>query len=172
MTLRSILSKLQPSRPTPGRVPTALVLDSVPDDKGLKSSLRAVSPTNPILRVLVFPFLICLYVSIYIHNRYKGRPPLFAELRAALLQPEILPSIVGGPAPRLYVYSQSDTLVLAERVEQHVAAAAELGLDVVVEEFDGTAHAAHMHSDPKRYWSAVHGMWMGAVAQLGGMASG
>jgi hypothetical protein len=172
MTLRDILSKLQPSNPTPERAPTALVLDSVPDDKGLKSSLCAVSPTNPILRVLVFPFLICLYVTIYIHNRYKGRPPLFAELRAALLQTDVIPSIVAGAAPRLYVYSQSDTLVLAECVERHITAAAQLGLDVAVEEFEGTGHAAHMHSDPERYWSAVHNLWMGAVARLGNMTSG
>jgi len=167
MTLRNILSQLQLSSPSPGRAPTALVLDSVPDDKGLKSSLRAVSPTNPILRVLVFPFLVCLYVSIYIYNRFTGRRPLFAELREALLQPDILPSISSGAAPRLYVYSQSDTLVLAERVEQHIAAAAQLRLDVAVEEFEGTTHAAHMHSDPKRYWSAVHSMWIGAVSRLG-----
>jgi hypothetical protein len=174
MTLRNILSESKPqlSSLTPGRAPTALVLDSAPDDKGLRSSLRAVAPTNPILRILVFPFLICLYVSIYIHNRYKGRPPLFAELRAALLQPDILPSIVAGAAPRLYVYSRSDTLVFAERVEQHIAVAAQLGLDVAVEEFEGTGHAAHMHSDPKRYWSAVHSMWMSAAAQPGSMASG
>jgi len=38
MTLRNILSELQLSSPTTGRAPTALVLDSVPDDKGLKSS--------------------------------------------------------------------------------------------------------------------------------------
>jgi len=171
MTLRNILSILQLSNPALGRAPTALVLDSVPDDKGLKSSLRAVSPANPILRVLVFPFLICIYVSIYIHNRYIGRKPLFVELRAALLQPEILPSIAPGAAPRLYVYSQSDTLVLAERVQQHIAAALQLGLEVAVEEFSDTGHAAHMHSDPQRYWSAVHGMWMGAVARLGTVAS-
>ena len=167
MTLRNILSKLQPPIPSPRRAPTALVLDSVPDDKGLRSSLRAVSPTNPILRLLVFPFLICLYVAIYIHNRYKGRRPLFAELRAALLQPEILPSIVSGAAPRLYVYSQSDTLVHAERVEQHISAAAQLGLNVAIEEFEGTGHAAHMQSDPKRYWSAMQAMWIGAVAHRG-----
>jgi hypothetical protein len=167
MTLRNMLSKLQLSSHTPNRTPTALVLDSVPDDKGLKSSLRAISPTNPILGILVFPVLICLYVSIYIHNRFKGRRPLFADLRAALLQPDILPSIVSGAAPRLYVYSQSDPLVLAERVEQHIAAAAQLGLDVAVEEFEGTGHAAHMHSDPKRYWNAVHSMWTCAIAQLG-----
>jgi len=167
MTLRNILSRLQPPIPAPRRVPTALVLDSVPDDKGLRSSLRAVSPTNPVLRLIVLPFLVCLYVVIYIHNRYKGRPPLFAELRAALLQPELLPSIVSGAAPRLYVYSQSDPLVQAERVEQHISAAAQLGLNVAVEEFEGTGHAAHMHSDPKRYWGALQSMWMGAVAHRG-----
>lgn len=169
MTLRNVLSKLQLSGSAGGQAPTALILDSVPDDKGLKSSLRAVSPTNPVLRVLVFPFLMCLYVSIYIHNRLTGRQPLFDELRMALLQPQILPSVVSGTAPRLYVYSQSDTLVLSERVEQHIAAAAQLGLDVAVEEFEGTGHAAHMQSDPGRYWSAVHSMWMGAVDQLGTM---
>jgi len=167
MTLRNILSKLQPPILPPRRAPTALVLDSVPDDKGLRSSLRAVSPTNPVLRLFVFPFLICLYVAIYIHNRYEGRPPLFAELRAALLQPEILPSIVSGAAPRLYVYSQSDALVHAERVEQHISAAAQLGLNVAVEEFEGSGHAAHMHSDPNRYWGAVQTMWTGAVAHRG-----
>jgi alpha-beta hydrolase superfamily lysophospholipase len=77
-----------------------------------------------------------------------------------------LPSIVTGAAPRLYVYSQSDPLVLATRVEQHIATAAQLGLDVAIEEFEGTGHAAHMHSDPERYWTAVHSMWMGAVARL------
>lgn len=171
MTLRKILAKCQPSGSAPERAPTALILDSVPDDKGLKSSLRAVSPTNPILRVLVFPFLVCLYFAIYLYNRLMGRPPLFAELRAALLQPEILPSVVAGTAPRLYVYSQSDSLVLATRVEQHIAAAAQLGLDVAVEEFEGTGHAAHMLSDPERYWSAVHSMWTGAVARRGSRAS-
>ncbi|KAH9983362.1 hypothetical protein BJV74DRAFT_850703 [Russula compacta] len=169
MTLRNVLSKLQLSGSPGSQAPTALILDSVPDDKGLKSSLRAVSPTNPVLRVLVFPFLMCLYVSIYIYNRLTGRQPLFDELRMALLQPQILPSIVSGTAPRLYVYSQSDKLVLAERVEQHIAAAAQLGLDVAVEEFEGTGHAAHMQSDPGRYWSAVHSTWMGAVDQLGNM---
>ncbi len=171
MTLRKILANFQLSSSAPERAPTALILDSVPDDKGLKSSLRAVSPTNPILRVLVFPFLVCLYFAIYLYNRLMGRPPLFAELRAALLQPEILPSVVAGPAPRLYVYSQSDTLVLATRVEQHIAAAAQLGLDVAVEEFEGTGHAAHMHSNPERYWSAVHSMWTGAVARRRSKAS-
>lgn len=96
-----------------------------------------------------------------------GRPPLFDELRAALLRPEILPSVVAGPAPRLYVYSQSDPLVHAARVEQHISAAAQLGLDVAVEEFEGTSHAVHMHSDPERYWGAVHRMWMGAVTRRG-----
>ncbi|KAI0297494.1 hypothetical protein B0F90DRAFT_1738871 [Multifurca ochricompacta] len=171
MTLRKVLSNLQLSTPPADRAPTALILDSVPDDKGLKSSLRAVSPTNPILRVLVFPFLFCLYVSIFIHNRFTGRLPLFAELRVALLQAEILPFIVTGGAPRLYVYSQSDPLVLATRVEQHIAAAAQLGLDVAVEEFEGTSHAAHMHSDPERYWSAVHSMWVGAVARMSNTVS-
>ena len=166
MTLRKILAK-SPSSLAPERVPTALILDSVPDDKGLKSSLRAISPTNPILRLLAFPSIICLFVIIYLHNRLMGRPPLFDELRAALLRPEILPSVVAGPAPRLYVYSQSDPLVHAARVEQHIAAAAQLGLDVAVEEFEGTSHAVHMHSDPERYWGAVHRMWMGAVTRRG-----
>ena len=169
MTLRKILTNFQlsESSPAPGRAPTALILDSVPDDKGLKSSLRAISPMNPILRVLAFPFIICLFAAIYIYNRSKGRPPLFDELRAALLQPEILPSVVAGPSPRLYVYSQEDPLVAASRVEQHIAAAAQLGLDVAVEEFEGTGHAVHMHSDPERYWNAVHNMWMGEVARRG-----
>ena len=103
MTLRNILSKLQPPIPALGRTPTALVLDSVPDDMGLRSSLRAVPPTNPIHRLLVFPSLICLYVAIYIYSRYQGPRPLFAELCAALLQLEILPSIISGASPRLYV---------------------------------------------------------------------
>lgn len=167
MTLRKMLLKVQPSDSAPERAPTALILDSVPDDKGLKSSLRAVSPTNPVLRILVFPFLIGLYIAIYIYNRFMGRAPLFVELRAALLQPEILPSVAAGPAPRLYVYSQSDPLVLSSRVEQHISAAAQLGLDVAVEEFRGTGHAVHMQSDPERYWNAVHSMWMGAVARYG-----
>ena len=165
MTLRKMLQKSQLSSAAPEKAPTALILDSVPDDKGLKSSLRAVSPTNPILRILVFPFLIGLYIAIYLYNRFMGRPPLFVELRAALLQPEILPSVAVGPAPRLYVYSQSDPLVLSSRVEQHISAAAQLGLDVAVEEFEGTGHAVHMLKDPERYWGAVHSMWMGAVAR-------
>jgi hypothetical protein len=167
MTLRKLLLKSQLPDSVPERAPTALILDSVPDDKGLRSSLRAVSPTNPVLRILVFPYLICLYIAIYFYNRIMGRAPLFVELRAALLQPEILPSVAAGPAPRLYVYSQSDPLVLASRVEQHISAAAQLGLDVAMEEFEGTGHAVHMLSDPERYWSAVHSMWMGAVARSG-----
>ncbi|KAI0247783.1 hypothetical protein BJV78DRAFT_1276788 [Lactifluus subvellereus] len=155
MTLRKMLSNLQLTSPTPAQAPTALILDSVPDDKGLRSSLRAVSPGNLVLRVLVFPFLIWLYISIYLYNRLTGRPPLFVELRTALLQPDILPSIVAGAAPRLATHHYC----------------CQLGLDVAVEEFEGTGHAAHMHSDPERYWTAVHSMWMGAVARLGTSAS-
>jgi len=110
----------------------------------------------------------CTPLCVYLHyNRYTGRRPLFAELREAVLQPDIPPSISSGAAPRLYVYSQSNTLVLAERVEKHIAAAAQLRLDVAVEEFEGTGHAAYMNSDPKRYWSAVHSVWVGAVVRLG-----
>ncbi|KAH9963511.1 hypothetical protein BC827DRAFT_114939 [Russula dissimulans] len=84
---------------------------------------------------------------------WPAAAPRLAELREALLQPDILPSIGSGAAPRLHVYSQRDTLVLAEHVEQHITAAAQLRLDVTVEEFEGTGHATHhdMHSDPKRY---------------------
>jgi hypothetical protein len=171
MTLRKLLSKLQPSDSILDQAPTALILDSVPDDKGLKSSLRAVSPKNVALRLLVFPFFVCLYIAFYTHNRLTGRPPLFIELRTAPLLPDILPSIVPGAAPRLYVYSQSDPLASASRIEQHITTAAQVGLDVAVEEFQGTGHAAHMHSDPERYWNAVHGLWMGAVARLGETSS-
>jgi len=108
MTLRKMLLNSQSPNSVPEPVPTALILDSVPDDKGLRSSLRAVSPTNPVLRILVFPYLICLYIAIYLYNRIMGRAPLFVELRAALLQPENFALCGFWPCP-------APVRVLAER---------------------------------------------------------
>lgn len=58
-------------------------------------------------------------------------------------------------------------------MEAHAVAASDLGVDVTLEEFKGTAHVSHIRTEEnaKRYWGAVEALWKKAVAVEGGEES-
>lgn len=52
--------------------------------------------------------------------------------------------------PRLYIYSDTDELVSAHWVDEHVADAKQKGVDVSVEKYGTSAHVSHARTDGKR----------------------
>lgn len=73
-----------------------------------------------------------------------------------------------GEVGRVYVYSRADRLVDWRDVEEHAARAREGGFEEVrLEEFEGTAHVAHVRGDEGRYWGVVREAWDRAVAKGG-----
>jgi hypothetical protein len=63
--------------------------------------------------------------------------------------------------PRLYLYSTSDTLVFPSDVEGHGKEAADKGVQVYKERFEGTPHVGHARdpTNAARYWKAVDTLW-------------
>ncbi|EEB97368.1 hypothetical protein MPER_03326, partial [Moniliophthora perniciosa FA553] len=66
------------------------------------------------------------------------------------------------PTPRLYAYSDTDEVVAHESVEEHLEGIRTI-LNVRAERFTGSRHVSHAKKDPKRYWSAVEGLWNEAL---------
>lgn len=170
MTLRKVLAKL-PATPNGSSVkatPVALILDSVPGDDGLSSSISSMALANPILHLLSIAPIAFIYAIYSAVNSLGGHPPIFDELRSTLNAPILLPSVQDSrsPAavPRLYIYSDSDKIIAASKVVAHLEVAVSKGYDVTVEKFQNTAHVSHARSDPDRYWSAVNRLWVKAVA--------
>jgi len=75
-----------------------------------------------------------------------------------LNQSDLLPWI-GNHTKRLYVYSESDTVVPASMVKDHLGEARQKGLDVSELVFKDTSHALHAHKYPERYWTEVLRTW-------------
>ncbi|KAH9951563.1 hypothetical protein B0H21DRAFT_818012 [Amylocystis lapponica] len=168
MTLRKVLAKLPPPD-APTTAPTALILDSVPGDGGLTSTIDAIGPKG-LLGYLMFPAICAAYGVFVAANALGGHPPIFDELRSTLNEPVLLPSISGPETPRLYLYSSADKTVHARWVEVHIAEAQAKGFDVAVEKFT-SPHVAHARSDPERYWGAVKSVWEKAVSGSAGASS-
>ncbi|EIM84218.1 uncharacterized protein STEHIDRAFT_61492, partial [Stereum hirsutum FP-91666 SS1] len=171
MTLRKLLSKLEASRTGASssiKAPTAMILDSVPGDKGLRSAIASSTPSNPLFRVLSIPPVVILYALFYVMNACGGNPAFYPDLRASLNSPVLLPSVTitadSKDIPRLYVYSHKDKMSLASDIARHVADAESKGFDVSVEIYGKTAHVSHARSDPDRYWGAIRDIWSKALA--------
>lgn len=56
---------------------------------------------------------------------------------------------------RVYVFSETDSIVPHDAVRLRSREAREKGWDVVLEEFRGSRHVAHALSDKERYWKIV-----------------
>ncbi|KZT02018.1 uncharacterized protein LAESUDRAFT_730731 [Laetiporus sulphureus 93-53] len=175
MTLRKVLRKMPVSQdPTVhcSETPTALVLDSTPGDNGLESSITSMAPSNPILHLLAVPPIAALYSIFYMMNSLRGNSPIFQELRTTLNSPDLLPSITSPlnpkETPRLYVYSERDSITAAPKVAAHIQESVLKGFDVDVEKFLDTQHISHARRDPKRYWGSVQRLWAKAVAAAAG----
>lgn len=63
-------------------------------------------------------------------------------------------------ARRLYLYGKDDDLIFWKDIEQHAAAARNVGYSVDCVTFEGSGHVAHMRLSPARYWSAIRESWL------------
>ncbi len=82
-------------------------------------------------------------------------------------EPHNVHSIYGGnrrEVRRAYLYSRGDKIIPAEDVEEHAAEATRNGFTVAsMAEFPGSAHVAHLRTDPARYWLTVRDAWTGVT---------
>jgi hypothetical protein len=60
-----------------------------------------------------------------------------------------------GSTPRLYLYSENDTVIAPSDIAGHADEAAGLGLEVKREVYEDAIHCALPLVDAKRYWSAI-----------------
>ncbi|EPE09290.1 hypothetical protein F503_07066 [Ophiostoma piceae UAMH 11346] len=67
---------------------------------------------------------------------------------------------------RAYIYSHDDKMILATDTEIHASEARSRGFTVAqMAEFKGSAHVAHLRSDPVRYWQVVRDAFQGVGQQ-------
>ncbi|KAI0044286.1 DUF829-domain-containing protein [Auriscalpium vulgare] len=158
--LATLSQALAPSATPAAHIPCALVLDSTPGRSTRRIAVRAytIQIQPALLRYLAIAFFSCLYyVMAFIEVVLRTEPPIeFA--RRVLGSPAFLPW-TDVATPRLYVYSNVDELVPSDAVENHADEAEASGVSVHRLPFEGTAHVAHMRSDPDRYWGAIKQLW-------------
>lgn len=75
------------------------------------------------------------------------------------LVPALLPQAMAGwrevgVAPRLYLYSQADSIIPASDIEAAIAADRKRGLGVSAVCFSGSEHVAHYREHPEQYATA------------------
>ncbi|OMP84217.1 Transmembrane protein 53 [Diplodia seriata] len=141
--------------PLPAR---SIIYDSAPGRSRFAQGLAAMSlslPPSPFIRlplqlVLAVLLVLCFHV-----------PPLFGVRTAATSMRDVLndAAYVCAEAPRLYVYSSADAVILAGDVEEHAEEARARGLRVERAVFEGSAHVGHMRMEPERYWELVATAW-------------
>ncbi|OBZ76381.1 Transmembrane protein 53 [Grifola frondosa] len=177
VTLRNALKKMSISdndSRTLSFPSTALILDSVPGDNLLKSTISSLVPSKPILRLFAVPPMAMLYAAFLVaHCFIGGNPHIFRELRTTLNSPNLLPSVTHPTdvkaTPRLYVYSTADEVTSARKVAKHAEEGRAKGFDVAVEKYATSPHVSHARNDPERYWGAVTRLWERAIAVSKGL---
>ncbi|KAJ6509740.1 hypothetical protein DFH09DRAFT_999766 [Mycena vulgaris] len=140
----------------------ATILDSTPGT-GEYSSLLATVTTGVksagVRTILTIPVSM-LYLALRLRFVVMGEGNLFTRLHLGLQGEEILPLTV-TQAPRVYIYSATDSMVPAESVEKHISVLRKSShsFDIEVEKFTGSQHILHERKDPVRYWNAVRRAW-------------
>ncbi|KAJ6520798.1 hypothetical protein DFH09DRAFT_226579 [Mycena vulgaris] len=137
------------------------ILDSTPGT-GEYSSLLATVTTGVksagVRTILTIPVPM-LYLALRLRF-VMGEGNLFTRLHLGLQGEELLPLTV-TQAPRVYIYSATDSMVPAESVEKHISVLRKSSpsCDIEVEKFTGSQHILHERKDPVRYWNAARRAW-------------
>jgi hypothetical protein len=131
-----------------------MVLDSSPGLEGFGTAMAAFSvglpgflPLRLLSKGLLFAALLCLFVA----NKAFRVEPFIVRLRKDLNNDRLFPT----NAPRLYIYSLKDRMVMSNHVEKHAEDAKEKGWIVKTDKFLDSEHVAHMMVDGERYWKNV-----------------
>lgn len=143
--------------PLPART---VVMDSAPGRSRVQQGVNAFTTGMskawyvrlPVMAV--FGILITVFFTL---PEVFGKKNLANTMRDNLNSIE--PEYVSKEARRCYIYSDTDALILDTDIEDHAKQAEERGLKVDTFKFVGTAHVAHMKSDPVKYWAVVEKAW-------------
>jgi len=170
VTLGQLLAKRSviPSR----RTTTGIVIDSSPGRGNLTNAIQAFTAAVPnrLYRLLIGMLVSALYAYFSLRYILFGTNPPADILKESLLNAHLVPW-VDERTPRLYVYSKVDQLIPWQDVEGHIHAVEAAGMDVRSEVFEKSAHVQHAIEDPKRYWSAIAGLWDAVARAYGGQTS-
>ncbi|KAH7038584.1 hypothetical protein B0J12DRAFT_581165 [Macrophomina phaseolina] len=138
---------------------STVIYDSAPGRSRFRQGLVAMSmglPTSPLVR---WPLqaLVALLLVVFFHI-----PPLLGIQTLSMRMRDVLNdgAYLRKEAPRLYIYSESDAIILAADVEDHADEAEKVkGMRVQRAVFEGTAHVGHMRQQPDRYRKLVAMAW-------------
>ncbi|KAI0082251.1 hypothetical protein K474DRAFT_1655619 [Panus rudis PR-1116 ss-1] len=157
--LHEYIAPKVPEQPTKAQ-PICFVFDSVPGIATLSSALEAFTAQiqSRLLKLMAYIFFFGVYVFLTISYAITGTEPLIDRARRVLNKVDLFPGAT-VKTPRLYLYSDKDKLVPAHAVESHIDQARQLGLNVKVEKFTGSAHVQHARVHPDAYWHAVKSAW-------------
>lgn len=170
MTLASILDRrLDEIQAPAGRVlPTitmAFIIDSAPGSDDYESIMSSftLSITSPILKATARLPLTLAYIAYYLtYNKLFNNPLLLPLLHKFLEQQRPLPGS-DGESPRLYIYSDTDSMVPWTSVERHLSMLSANKVPFMAEKYIGSQHVSHARHDSRRYWGAVAAVWESAL---------
>lgn len=139
---------------------TCIILDSVPGRGGIRRSLEAftISIKSRLLKFAAYAFLTGWMLLFQAIRSLRRKNDIITDLRLKINNPLILPWTTAN-TPRLYLYSDTDRLIPQEAVDEHIADAKTIGLNVRAELLLGSAHVTHARTYPERYWGAVKSAW-------------
>ncbi|KAF2010031.1 hypothetical protein BU24DRAFT_428065 [Aaosphaeria arxii CBS 175.79] len=139
---------------------TTVCIDSAPGKPRfmpLVNAVRKSLPPHPILRfggLAISWIWFSLVWAIYIINGGKKTSPI-AKTRRRLLDDRLW----DFEAPRCYLYSRADDLIMWPDIQEHAIESREKGIPVTEAFFEKSAHCRHMADDPAMYWDAVIATW-------------
>ncbi|KAF2095659.1 hypothetical protein NA57DRAFT_79373 [Rhizodiscina lignyota] len=133
----------------------AMALDSCPGRGSFKDGTRVFLIGTPrSLMWIARPIVYFIMGMLWIWSVVFGQKNVVDRVREGLNDQGLFPKV----APRLYVYSKTDTAVLYQDVEEHAEEARKKGWSVEKVRVDGSLHVAHMMKDPDAYWGAIRGV--------------
>jgi hypothetical protein len=139
---------------------SAVYLDSTPGRPRYKNLCNALSKCLPSVPVVGNTgVVICSPVVGIIWTFYKLRgfdKNVISMTRNRLLDKRLFRS----EAPRLYMYSESDSIVNYTDIIKHYSDSTNAGFTVECKEFEGTEHVKHAHKSEKEvYWKFIQSTW-------------
>jgi alpha-beta hydrolase superfamily lysophospholipase len=129
-----------------------VIFDSCPGSLSFENIYDAISfqlpqsqPAYSIGRIILWP-----YVRAYVAYQKAGIVTSPDDVMRDLNDVSLF-----GSTPRLYLYSENDTVIAARDIAGHADKAAEVGLEVRREVYEDAIHCALPLVDANRYWNAV-----------------
>ncbi|KAJ7157257.1 hypothetical protein C8R46DRAFT_959174 [Mycena filopes] len=145
-----------PPGPTP---PTGIIFDSTPGAFTYAALHRIMTvPLKGYQKLLGSVGVPIMWILDKTNPLLSLRPTMQTFIHQGISSPRIL-DWTDAATPRLYLYSDTDPLILVGDVRKHIAGAQSAGFRLSAEEFHGSGHVQHATLAPERYWTAVEALW-------------